>query len=232
MDDLKLSVQEQEAMLNTQMGSITDYKDLELLDRLIASSVLPAHIKTVNHAIAVRQMGAELGMPFMQAAHHLYPVNGRLTLSVQGMQALLRKAGIKWVTTSDAREVYLTDAEGKFKPDANGNKQLSNVITSIKFIRDGLEEVASFTLRDAKVAGLLSKDVWIKYRNQMLWNRAFAIGARRIAADCLLGMGYTPEELSKNDYQIQAVDIVDDSTKVIVGDDEIEEAEIVPPTTE
>lgn len=195
-------------------SGLQEYQNVELLQQLIDSKKLPAHIKDVNDAVVVRQMGAELGMPFMQAAHHLYPVNGRLTLSAQGMQALLKRAGIKWKTILDAQEEYLTGADGKLIPDANGRKQLVNVVTIIRFYRDGMEEDVKFTLKDAKAAGLLTKQPWQQYRDQMLWNRAFTMGARRVGADCLLGICYTAEELGSN-FVAPIVDLTEDGQQIV-----------------
>ena len=57
----------------------------------------------------------------------------------------------------------------------------------------------SFTLIEAKEAGLTDKDVWVKYWRRMLDARAFTNGSREIADDLLLGI-MTPSELDTNFY--------------------------------
>jgi hypothetical protein len=59
----------------------------------------------------------------------------------------------------------------------------------------GVAGVSSFTIEDAKSAGLLSNDVWKKYPKNMLFGRAITNGYRFYAPD-VFGMPlYIPEEL-------------------------------------
>jgi hypothetical protein len=156
-----------------------------VLMKLIESKKLPSHIKTVEDAFIVRQFGKELGIEFLQAAHHIYPVNGRLTISTAGMSALLRRSGVKWKTLKDAEKVL------------NEKGEAVDVVTVIEFYRDGIAEQSSFSYKDAITADLTGKDVWKKYLKAMLWARAFSQGARRVASDCLMGLTYTTEELDQ-----------------------------------
>lgn len=75
-------------------------------------------------------------------------------------------------------------------------------ITKYKFTRlikleDGsferLEVISEFKMSDAGKAGLLEKDVWIKYPARMCDARAFAIGSREIASDVTLGISTVSE---------------------------------------
>jgi hypothetical protein len=68
-------------------------------------------------------------------------------------------------------------------------------------LKDGVnfKGVESFTMEDAKVAGLTGKGSWKTYPRQMLRNRAITEGQRAFAPD-LTGCGkvYTQEELGGN----------------------------------
>jgi hypothetical protein len=60
----------------------------------------------------------------------------------------------------------------------------------------GVEGRATFDMQDAQQAGLAEKDIWQKYRQDMLFNRALARAQRRYAPDLFAGSVYTPGELS------------------------------------
>jgi len=169
--------------------SIDQRKDF--LKTLIESKQLPVHIKTVEDAFTVAQMGKELGFATMQAFHYIIPIQGKLTLSAKAVGGLLRKGGVKYVTVEDGVFVYpdggTTSKDEKAKP--------VDQRTTIKFIRDGLEEICTFTWNDAKKQGLTDKSNWIKMPKEMLFARCLAKGANRIGADILLGL-YTTEEMT------------------------------------
>jgi len=162
----------------------------EFLQTLIDSRKLPGHIKTVEDAITIAQMGKELGFPVMQAFHYIIIIQGKLTLSAKALNALLRRGGVKFVTVEDGVYTYkeaITPATPDQKPDGRR--------TTIKFLRDGLEEITSFTWRDAELQGLTTKDNWKRMPKEMLYARCLAKGANRIGADLLLGL-YSADEMA------------------------------------
>ena len=67
----------------------------------------------------------------------------------------------------------------------------------IAFYQGGAEVGrSSFTMDDARAAGLMGKDVWKKYPRNMLFARAISNGARWHCPDVFSGVTvYTPEEL-------------------------------------
>lgn len=105
-----------------------------------------------------------------------------------------------------------TNSQGQSRsvPDTIGNYTIKNKpiipcvaiaefdrITEYEFTRliqlqDGsykeLVVNSEFRMSDAAKAGLLEKDVWVKYAPRMCDARAFAIGAREIASDITLGI--------------------------------------------
>ena len=75
--------------------------EMEQLQMLIDSKVLPANIKTIQQAFAIAQYGKDLGMKPMQAFHQVYSIQGRLALSSKGLGALLWANGIQYKTIQD-----------------------------------------------------------------------------------------------------------------------------------
>lgn len=169
-----------------QEGDLKDF-----LKTLIVSKQLPSHIKTVEEAFTIAQMGKELGFPTMQAFHYIIPIQGKLSLSAKAIGALLRKGGVKYITTEDGVYTY---KGGSATPSTPDEKPIDRR-TTIKFIRDGLDEICTFTWKDAEAQGLTTKDNWKRMPREMLYARCLAKGANRIGADLLLGL-YTIEELA------------------------------------
>lgn len=96
------------------------------------------------------------------------------------------------------------------KPPTHGVIKQVDTITKYSFTRmirmeDGsfekLNVISEYKHSDAHVAGLLDKDNWVKHLPRMLDARAFAIGAREIASDILLGV-YSVNELA-DEYNVK-----------------------------
>jgi len=90
-------------------------------------------------------------------------------------------------------------------------------VCRIKFLEGNQEVgVSSFTMDDAKAAGLATKDNWKKYPRNMLFARAIANGQKWYAPDVFNGVTvYTPDEMGAS---------VDDEGNII-------EAEVTQPMT-
>jgi len=161
------------------------------LKTLIDSKKLPAHIKSVDEAFTIAQMGKELGFATMQAFHYIIPIQGKLSLSAKATGALLRKGGVKYITKEDGVFVY---SGNSIEPNKIGDKPIDQR-TTILFVRDGMNEECSFSWKDAEKQGLTTKDNWKRMPKEMLWARCLAKGANRIGSDLLLGL-YVIEELT------------------------------------
>lgn len=177
------------------MSELTKREDtFQFLQTLIDSKTLPSHVKTVEQAFMISQMGKELGFAPVQSMHYLIPIQGKLSLSAKATGALLRKGGVKFYTKEDGIFVYPDGSADTIAPKADGTKP-TDQRTTIVFIRDGMEEVCSFTWKDAEKQGLTTKDNWKRMAKEMLYARCLAKGANRIGADLLLGL-YTAEEMA------------------------------------
>ena len=175
--------------MNTE---IIDQSQLtSFLNSLIASKKLPVHIKTVEDAFTVQQMGKELGFSTMQSFHYIVPIQGKLSLSSKAVGGLLRRGRVEFITKEDGVYVYKDGSTSEYVTE---NKPVDRR-TSILFYRGGKEELVSFTWKDAELQGLTAKDNWKRMPKEMLWARCLAKGANRIGNDLLLGL-YTTEELS------------------------------------
>jgi len=120
--------------------------EMEQLQLLIDSKVLPSNIKTIEQAFAVAQYGKDLGMKPMQAFHQVYSIQGRLALSSKALGGLLWKNGVSYKTIKDGEIVVRgTDANGA---------EVKDRVTTIEFHRGGITEVTSFYWSDAVKAGL------------------------------------------------------------------------------
>ena len=194
-------------MENNQLTTTSEEALKQFLSTLIDSKKLPTHIKTVEDAFTIAQMGKELGFPTMQAFHYIIPIQGKLSLSAKATNALLRKGGIAFVTVEDGVYTYGNNNAEPSTPD----ERPSGRRTTIRFVRDGMEELCTFTWKDAELQGLTTKDNWKRMPKEMLYARCLAKGANRIGADLLLGL-YTTEEMADTFLKESDVRRNDDGT--------------------
>ena len=180
-------------MANQEVTTVSNDELKNFLSTLIESKKLPTHIKTVEDAFTIAQMGKELGFPTMQAFHYIIPIQGKLSLSAKATGALLRKGGVKFYTKEDGVYVYKDGSTTDIRKDIAENP--IDRRTTIVFMRDGVEEHCTFTWQDATGQGLNTKDNWKRMTKEMLYARCLGKGANRIGADLLLGL-YTTEELT------------------------------------
>jgi len=184
----------------TELVKMEDHKDF--LQTLIDSKKLPGHVKSVEDAFTIAQMGKELGFAAMQSFHYIIPIQGKLSLSAKGIGALLRKGGVEFVTTEDGVYVYSDGTTSEYPKE--GDDKPVDRRTTIVFYRNDKEETCSFTWKEATGMGLTTKDNWKKMPKFMLWARCLSKGANRVGADFLLGL-YCTEELFDHMEGVQAV---------------------------
>lgn len=145
----------------------------EQLDRwgaLQHSGALPSHIKSPQMAIAIAAMGAELGWSPMKSLRSIYMVDGNPELSAQSMLGLVYER-----MPGASIEILQNDAEcAKIRARRN---------------TDDCWGEFSFTIEDARGAGLLSKkgNVWKNYTTDMLWARCVSRMCRRKFPDVIQG---------------------------------------------
>lgn len=140
-----------------------------------AGGFLPPHIRSEGELVAIILAGRELGINPMAALRSINLIKGRVTLAADMQLALMMRAGaqVKW--TEDGRS--------------------GSAVLSIK--RPGQDwHVQTFTMEDAKQAGLAGGENWRKYPAAMLRARAVSAAAKAIFPDVLSGV-YLPDEIEE-----------------------------------
>lgn len=164
---------------NADLPAAGDWQTmLSMADQLVASGLLPAHIKTGPAAVAIMLKGRELGIPAMHAIQNIVYIQGRATANSELMLALIYRDhgddAWRWIEQSDTR-------------------------AACRYRRRSWAEYGEwdFTIEQARQAGLLTggnKRTWEQYPAAMLRARCISAVARAVYPDSIGGM-YTPEEL-------------------------------------
>lgn len=147
---------------------------LTFCDYLADSDLVPKDFKgkPANCLIAI-QWGAELGLKPLQALQNLAIINGRPALWGDAVIALVRSSPLC---------EYITEAD-------DGGTAVCRVKR-----RGESEEVRTFSMDDAKLAGLLGKSgPWTQYPKRMRQMRARAFALRDVFPDVLRGMPIAEE---------------------------------------
>lgn len=147
---------------------------LRELSRVFVTSKFFPGIST-EQAMAKIKAGEELGIPPVAAMQSIYFFDNKITLSATLMASLIQKSG---------RFAYRVRRKD---PQA----------CEIEFFERGESlGIESFTLEEARQAGLLTKDNWRKYPKAMLYNRAMSNGAKTFCPAVFAGnVVYTPDEI-------------------------------------
>jgi hypothetical protein len=118
-----------------------------------------------NALAAILLAARDLDISASQAINSgMYIVKGKVSLSAQLMNTMVRRHGHSIV------KVESTDTICTWKGKRKDN---------------GDEMMSTFTLDDAKKAGLLKNPVWTSYPKRMLSNRAFSNLAKELFSDCI-----------------------------------------------
>ncbi len=150
-----------------------------IAETFISSQLVPKSFDTPAKIIVAYQAGKEMGMGLWESLTKLYVVNGRVGMEAKSMKGKALNSGKcrKW--TEEKIGVVGEESEGYR-------------ITVER--TDGSSGSVEYTWRDAMDAGLVGKDTYKKFADDMLWNRATSKCCRRWFEDVIYGV-YTPEEL-------------------------------------
>lgn len=147
---------------------------LTFCDYLADSDLVPKDFKgkPANCLIAI-QWGAELGLKPLQAVQNIAVINGRAALWGDAVIALVRSSPLcEYITESD-----------------DGHAAICKVKR-----RGEAEEIRTFSMDDAKAAGLSGKQgPWTQYPKRMRQMRARAFALRDVFPDVLRGMPIAEE---------------------------------------
>ena len=142
---------------------------VKLAQILVASRLLPRAISTPEAAVTVIMAGRELGLTAMQSLRSIHIIEGKPTMSADLMVALVKRSPVcrhfSLVESTAERATYETQRRDDLSPTR-----------------------LSFTLDEARAAGVASKDNWRKFPAAMLRARAASALVRAVYPDVLLGV--------------------------------------------
>lgn len=165
----------------------------QMAEALVRSGMLPKGVAKPAAALAVIVQGREFGLTAMQSLRSIHVIDGKPTFSADMMVALVHRSGL----AEFFRCVETTGEIATFETRRKGEPSATRL---------------SFTVDDAKAAGLLGRGPWSKHRPEMLRARAKSNLARLVYPDVLAGV-YSPGELG-GDEPLQA-DAVEHVAEVI-----------------
>lgn len=147
----------------------------ELAKRLAATEFVPVPLRNKPEAVAACILqGHEVGLPPMASLAHIHVIEGRPAISAAGQRALILAHGHEiWISEQTATRATVC-----------GRRKSEERILEV-----------TWSLDDAKRAGLLGKPVWQKYPRNMLVARATGDVGRGAFMDVLGGIPYSVEEL-------------------------------------
>lgn len=167
------------------MGQLYQVDDLDKamsLARWVVDSGYYKQFRKAEEAFVVILQGAELGMSAMQSLNSIQIVQGKPTMSAQGMLALVKSSGkaqyIRCVESTDKSCTWETKRQGDPEPSCS-----------------------TFTVEDAKNMGLAGKDNYKKQLGVMLKWRAAAAICREVYPDVVLGV-YSTDEIPKPENRV------------------------------
>lgn len=149
---------------------------LKFSDYLAQSDMVPKDFKgKAGNCLVAIQWGMEIGLKPMQAMQNIAVINGRPSLWGDAVIALVRSSPLcEYVIETDDGNVATCRVKRRGEP----------------------EQSRTFSMDDARAAGLLSKDgPWKNYPKRMRQMRARAFAVRDVFPDVLKGMPVAEEVL-------------------------------------
>lgn len=147
---------------------------MEFSKILAQSDLVPKDYKNKpGNVLVAIQMGAELGLAPMQAVQSIAVINGRPSLWGDGLLALVQAHG-------ECEDVIETD-DGE-------------TATCVVKRRGRKDTTATFSMAEARNAGLAGGNVWKAYPKRMRQMRARGFALRDAFADVLKGMNLAEEQ--------------------------------------
>lgn len=159
--------------LLTSAGELNNL--LHLGDTLVKSGLMPQSLRTKESVATVILKGIELGLPPMAALEGISVVQGRTVIGAHLLMGLVKRA---------------------YGPGAIWVSETTNERCTVSYRTPGVPQVLSYTytIDDARAAGLADKPTWRQHTAAML--RARAISATtKMAFPEVVGAMYVPGEL-------------------------------------
>jgi len=198
---------------------------LALADQLVKSGLSP--FKKKEDALIAIMYGRELGFSPIVAMQNINAINGKASIGIHLITAMLQKKGILIQVTEDYEPVIPPNTNNPPTGAAAANRRTTVEITR-DFLRPNGEYKTvvtklSYTLMEAHLAGLLDKDNWKKMPKIMLRTRCITLAARLAASDIIQGLFEHDElieisaerrETSQNNTSTQESPVVETAVEV------------------
>lgn len=161
---------------NIQSASLTEAAKLA-----VQSGYYTAGCKNASQVMAKMARGEELGIGRIAALEGIAIIQGKLAMSAVLMAGVAKSKGYKWAASKWTASECILEFYDK---------------TGFK-----LGE-ASFSMEDAKAAGLVSNPTWKKFPKSMLMSRALTLGLRAYCQDAFLGASvYLGDEIPNDEVE-------------------------------
>ena len=161
--------------MSNQLLAIQDFETTQKTAVALYKSGYFKDVVSESQAIVKILAGQELGLPPFASMSGIHIIQGKPVLGSNVIATLVKNSGrydynIKVCTNDECTIVWYENGKGRGE--------------------------STFTMAEAKLAGLTGKDNWNKYPSDMLFARAISRGARRYAPGIFGGSPvYTPDEL-------------------------------------
>ena len=198
---------------SNQIMPATLHDKMEMAEVFVKSNLMPRGLDKPEKVVIALEMGHELGLPPLIAIMNIAVINNKPTLKADMMVALALRSG----KIEDIRISFIG------KEHENDENYGCRVTIKRKDIKTLFK--ATFTRRDAKVAGLSFKDNWQKYERRMLKHRAMAFCIRDSLPEIFAGI-YLPDELENIEHGNNNNTIIMEPEEVVEEVDEISQPEV------
>jgi hypothetical protein len=150
-----------------------------LAQKVSQTEFVPAALRGRPEAVLAAMLtGHEVGIGPMQALSKIHVIEGRPSMAAELMRALVMREG---------HELWIEESSG------------TRCTVGAKRSNSTRETRVTWSMDDAKRAGLDGRQNWRKYPRAMLLARATAEICRAVFPDLLAGISYTSEELTDGD---------------------------------
>jgi hypothetical protein len=161
------------ALQMTERGvSLKTFEDAFRFSTAVVKSGLAPKGDTPEAVLVKLQAGAELGLTPMRSLSGIVVVNGKPTLEGHLALGLIRASGIC----------------AYFKIEYDGEGDTRRCTVSFKRRDTGEGGAVSFSMSDAKKAGLVSKDTYKNYADDMICWKAVSRASKRYFSDVTNGL--------------------------------------------
>ncbi len=183
------------------LSRLNNLKQITFIGKMMAQSGMFADIvRDPAKAIVKIIAGQEMGIPPVEACRGLDIIQGQVAIRAELMAARI-KSSPKYDFKVRRWDNQQCDIEYFERNEETGKLETQGMST--------------FSMEDAKAAGLLTKDMWRKYPRNMLYSRAMSNGQSVYAPDVfLVGKVYTPEELEEVPPARASAEVPDDTPEL------------------